>query len=240
MFACENKPAGKKDKKEKIKDGEVTSYYDGAQKLIKAKVTMKNSKQEGIAVQYYKSGKKALEMTYKNGLREGVAIRYFENGTIGQQTMYVNDKMHGVQKKFRENGKLLSEANFFEGKPCKGLKEYFADGSLKTEKDFPKIVVKPVDRIFVDAMYTLKLSLSEKAKEVEFYTGTLSSQKYIGENASRVWSLSNEKNQADIVFTLPPGSLVMEKLNIIAKFKTINGNYYITELPYNVAVENRN
>jgi hypothetical protein len=239
LLSCEDKPSGKKHKKEKVRDGVVKSYYDEAKKMIKAEVTMKNGKQEGSAIQYYKSGRKALEMFYKDGLREGMATRYFENGTVGQQTMYAKDKMHGIQKKFKESGKLLSEAEFYEDKPCKGLKEYLIDGTLKAVKDYPKIVIKPIDRIFMDGMYVLKLSLSEKAKEVEFYTGVLTNQKYIGMDASRVWSLSGNKNEAEIVFTLPPGSLVMEKLNIIAKFKTVNGNYYITEVPYNVAVENR-
>lgn len=240
LLSCEEKPSGKKSKKEKVKDGVVKSYYDEREKIVKAEVTMKNGKQEGPATQYYKSGKKALVMFYKDGLRDGLATRYFENGKVGQQTMYVKGKMHGMQKKFKENGKLLSEVEFYEDKPCKGLREYLVDGTLKSEKSYARIVIKPIDRIFADGMYVLKLSLSEKAREVEFYTGQLTDQKYIGMNASRVWSLSGNKNEAEIVFTLPPGSLVMEKLNIIVRYKTVHGNYYITEMPYNVAVENRN
>lgn len=238
MICCEVGTAKKETKDGK--NGVVRSYFDEAKKMIKSEVTMKDGKRNGPAIQYYRNGKKSIEMNYVKGERDGLSTRYFENGTIGQQTTFVKDKMHGVQKRFRENGKLLSEITFFNNQPCKGLKEYFTDGTLKTEKDFPKIVIKPIDRIFSDATYVLKLSLSEKANEAEFYTGTLTDNKYLGDKVSRAWSLSDTKGEADLIFSLPPGSLLMERINIIAKFKTINGNYYITELPYNLAIENRN
>lgn len=238
MICCEVNSSKKESKDSK--NGIVRSYYDETKKIIKAEVTMKDGKRNGPAIQYYRTGKKSIEMNYVNGERDGLSTRYFENGTIGQQTTFVKDKMHGVQKRFRENGKLLSEITFFNNQPCKGLKEYFNDGTLKTEKDFPKIVIRPIDRIFSDATYVLKLSLSEKANEVEFYTGTLTDKKYLGDKVSRAWSPSDTKGEADLIFSLPPGSLLMEQINIIVKFKTINGNYYITELPYNLAIENRN
>jgi hypothetical protein len=237
MICCEVNSSKKESKDGK--NGIVRSYYDNAKKIIKAEVTMKDGKRNGPAIQYYRTGKKSIEMNYVNGERDGLSTRYFENGTIGQQTTFVKDKMHGIQKRFRENGKLLSEITFFNNQPCKGLKEYFNDGTLKTEKDFPRIVIKPIDRIFTDAIYLLKLSLSEKANEVEFYVGSLTDQKYLGDKALRAWSVDS-KVEADLVFRLPPGTLMMEKINIIAKFKTINGNYYITEAPYNLAIENRN
>jgi hypothetical protein len=237
-ISCENSPTKKVLKSGK--NGIVRSYYDQAEKQIKAEVTMKDGKKNGPAIQYYKNGKKALEMNYLGGDRDGLSTRYFENGKVSQQTTFVKDKMHGLQKKFRDSGKFLSEATFFNDQPCKGLKEYYNDGTLKAEKDYPRIVVKPIDRIFQDATYVLKVSLSEKANEVEFFTGSLTEQKCIGNKASKAWSLTGTKGEADLIFTLPPGSLIMEKINIIAKFKTINGNFYIRELPYNLAIENRN
>jgi hypothetical protein len=51
--------------------------------------------------------------------------------------------------------------------------------------------------------------------------------------------MHTEKGVGKLYYMLPPGGFVMEKLNIIAKVKTDLNNYYITQLSYNLAVENR-
>ena len=235
LVACE--PPGDKKakaaKKEKVSDGVIQSHFKSGK--LRAEIVVKNGKKEGLAVEYYENGNKFQEVNYKEGLQEGIAKKYFETGQLAQETLYKKGKRHGVQRKYRPNGKLVSEAEYFEDEPCIGLKEYLTDGSLK--KKYPSIVIKPVDNILIDGTYVLHLSLSERAKEVEFFVGQLSGGKYIGKDVKTVWT--DKFGKAELPFVVLPGQFIMEKVNIIARWKTTQGNYYIAQRTTNVAIENR-
>lgn len=233
VISCVESP-GKKEKKEsKNEDVVVAKYSDGT---IRAEIQMKDGKKNGKALEYYKSGKLYREIYYVDGKKEGIAKRFFENGKIAQETNYKNDKIHGIQRKFREDGKLASEATYFEDQPCSGVKEFLVDGRPKD--NYPKIIITPVDKTLIDGTYTLQLSLSDKVKEVEYFTGKLSKENYIGMEASKVWT-TDKYGKADITYNVAPGTFIMDKINVIAKIKTPLGNYYITQRSFNVAAENR-
>lgn len=238
LTACDSKPKKKKEAKgeartEKTKDGVTKSYFaDGS---VRAEIPMKDGKKHGVAIEYYQGGIKFQEVEYKEGIKEGVGKRYYATGQLAQQTEYKAGKIHGLQQKFRENGKMSSEARFVYDEPCKGLKEYLVDGSLK--KKYPHIIIKEDNRLH-EGVYALKISMSEKVREVEYFTGKLGPDQEIGPSASKIWTTDRFGN-ADIEMTVLPGQFIMENVNIIAKVKTALGNYYITEKSINVAVENR-
>jgi hypothetical protein len=215
------------------KDVKKTYYPDGK---IHKEVPFKNGSKNGVSKEYYNNGQVFQEVNYENNLREGWAKRYFENGTLSQETPYKNDKMHGVQKKYRRSKELMAEIPYHEGNVCVGLKEYTIDGKLK--KRYPSIVVTPVDRILIDGSYTLEIRLSDGTKGgVEYYEGTLVNGKYIDPTGSKIWNVKNGVGK--LVYRVPRGSFLMEEINIIAKMKTVQANYYITHTTYHLAAENR-
>jgi hypothetical protein len=232
FLSCES-PQKKASKEKHSGNVVVSNYSDGS---IRAEIPMKNGKKDGLAKEFYQSGKLFREIQYQEGVKEGLAKRYYENGQLAQETPYKNDKIHGVQRKFREDGKPASIAEYIDDEPCMGLKEYFTDG--KEKDNFPRIVITPEDRIDTEGLYILHLSLSEKAKEVEYYLGRLTKEKTIDSSAKKIWSTDKNGN-AEIEYPVMPGTFIMDKIHLIAKVKTAQGNYYITERDYNLAAENR-
>lgn len=209
-----------------------TYYQNGA---LHKEMVYENGVQQGFAKEYYKSGKIFQEVMYEGNLREGVARRYFESGVISQETPYHKDKMHGVQKRYRRSGDLMCEIPYYEGNQCIGLKEYTTDGKLK--KRYPSIKITPVDNILLNGTYTLRLQMSDNSKGVEYYVGKLSEGKYIGDEANQVWEIMN--GVGEVNYPMPPGSFLMEEVNVIAKVKTAQSNYYITQSTFHLAIENR-
>jgi antitoxin component YwqK of YwqJK toxin-antitoxin module len=191
--------------------------------------------QQGVSKEYYKSGKVFQEVMYENNMREGVARRYFESGVVSQETPYHFDQMHGVQKRYRRSGNLMAEVPYYEGHLCTGLKEYTIDGKLKQR--YPIIEVVTVDDIRRNATYTLKLKMSDNSKGVEYFVGELTGAKYIGSEAARVTAVEN--GVGEIKISLPRGSFVKEEVTIIARVKTSQSNYYITQSKLNLSIENR-
>ncbi|HEY9048594.1 MAG TPA: toxin-antitoxin system YwqK family antitoxin [Ohtaekwangia sp.] len=207
-------------------------YSDGT---LHKEMVYKDGKQHGIAKEFFRSGKLFQEVPYENNLREGTARRYYESGKLSQETPYHNDLMHGIQKKYRRSGDLMCEVPYFNGNLCVGLKEYTTDGKLKQK--YPSIVITPIDNILLNETYTLQLKMSDGSKGVEFYVGELSKDGYIGTDTQRVWEVIN--GVAEINFPMPRGAFLMEEINIIAKVKTAQSNYFITQNKFHLAIENR-
>jgi hypothetical protein len=230
LVGCSGDNSKSDSKSGKKKNGVVKSYYpDGA---IKSEITFKDGKQHGKAKQYYNDGTLAREIDYANNIIHGWAKRYWETGKLYQETPYDSGKIHGVQKRYNGAGKLTAVATYSQGFDCMGLKEYLVDGSLKTE--YPKIVLKTEDRLLSEASYYIRVSMSEKVKKVEYYMGNLTA----GCMHDRLDPLMPDgKAKARIQFSILPGEIIMENINIIAKVETLAGNTYITQKPFNVAIE---
>lgn len=209
------------------------TYYQNG--ILHKEMVYENGVQQGVSKEYYKSGKIFQEVVYKGNLREGIARRYFESGVLSQETPYHKDKIHGVQKRYRRSGDLMCEVPYHEGNQCIGLKEYTTDGKLK--KRYPSIKITPVDNILLNGTYTLKLQMSDESKGVEYFVGKLSEDKYIGNEAMQVWEIMN--GVGEVNYAMPPGSFLMEEVNVIAKIKTAQSNYYITQSTFHLAIENR-
>lgn len=209
------------------------NYPDGS---LRAEIPHVEGLKHGMATEYYKTGKIFQTIEYAKGLKHGWAKRYWENGNLYQETPYDSGKIHGEQKKYREDGKLASVAVYEYDNPCVDLKEYLLDG--KQKRDYPKIVITPIDNLWRDNEYILRLSVSDKTKSVEFFTGKLTNGRCLGDQASKVWN-TDRNGVGEITITLPPGGFMMEELNIIAKVKTRQGNYYITQRKYNLAIQNK-
>jgi antitoxin component YwqK of YwqJK toxin-antitoxin module len=238
LLSCSGENSKKKNKSPKkdekaLKDGVTKSYY--ADGKLRAEVPFKNGRRNGLAVEYYNNGKKYLEINYVNGRNHGLSTRYYDTGGLYEETMYENGEMHGIRKRYRKDGKLSAEAPYNNGFSCLGLKEYLVDGRPK--KNFPTIEIQPVDRLLKEDRYILRLSMSDKTKNVIFYQGKLEG-KCLGYSQTQI-PMSAEKGVGELVFNLPKGMFVMDEISIVAKVKTPLGNYYVTEKKYNLAIENR-
>lgn len=207
-----------------------TFYPDGK---VHKEIVTNNGTKSGISKEYYKNGQVFQEVNYVANLREGIARRYFDTGVLSQETPYKNDKMHGIQKKYRRSGKLMAEIPYFEGHQCVGLKEYTADGVVKVR--YPSIVVTPIDNL-KEGTYILEISMSDDSKGVDYYTGTLVDGKYIREEMNTIFDTKN--GVARLYFAIPKNDRRNETINIIARVKTAQSNYYITETSYHLSVKN--
>lgn len=232
-YTVEKKEKTVSSKKTKKKTGVNKVYYEDG--TLRAEVNVVDGKRNGLARDFYPNGKPHLEIQYKDGLKHGLTKMYYENGKLYEESGFDTGEKHGIQKKYRQDGKVLAEAKYHFGEPCAGLKEYLKDGSLK--KKYPTIEVTPIDNILKSDSYTLRLSMSDKSKNVTFYEGRLDGN-CIGENVEQVHDTPS-KGIGQIKYYVPHGMVIMERLTIIAKVKTLQGNYYVTSRPYNVAVENR-
>lgn len=216
------------------RNGVITRKYpDGS---LRAKIPVLNGKQHGLAVEYYKNGNKSLEITYVNGIKHGLSRRYYESGTLFKETPYDSGIINGVEKTYRENGKLSAEIPYRNGNPCMGLKEYLTDGTPR--KKYPDIIVKPVDNILKEGKYTLLIYMSDNSRTVEYYRGDLLEGNCLSNFMGNIFE-GKQKGVAELNFNLPPGTFIMEEINIVAKVKTRLGNYYITQKKHHLAIENR-
>jgi hypothetical protein len=215
------------------KDANIIRKYYPDGKIHKEIVT-NNGTKTGLAREYYQNGKVFQEVNYQSNIREGIAKRYYETGKLSQETPYRNDRMHGIQKKYRRSGNLAAEITYYEGHLCTGLKEYTIDGILK--KRYPEIEITPINNIFRSREYILEVKMSDDSKGVQYYTGELVNGKYIREEMNTIWDTKD--GIARIHFTVAPGDIRMEEVNIIAKVKTAQSNYYITQKKFRLSVEN--
>ena len=219
---------------EKEENGVQRSYYPDGK--IHKEISMKDGKMTGSYKEYYKNGQLFHDINFSNNLREGVAKKYYETGVLSQEIPYQAGKLHGVHKKYRRSGDLMCEIPYHEGNLCVGLKEYTVDGKVKER--YPKIVISSIDNILMNGKYSLLISLSDGTKsDVEYFEGQLTDGKYIGDEAGKVWKVENGVGRLD--FALQPGMYLMEELHFIAKVKTYQGNFYITEITHHLAIDNK-
>jgi antitoxin component YwqK of YwqJK toxin-antitoxin module len=213
----------------------VKKYYYSDNKTLYIEVPYVNGIVHGTSKQYFKDGKVFEQVEYVHGVKHGITLRYHENGKLSQETPYDSGRVHGIQKKYRKDGNLLYEAPYHYDKPCVGLKEYYTSG--RQVDKYPEMVITTDNKILTDHRFSLRVSLSGNIKRVEFFKGALTDGKYIGENVETLWM--EKPGVARLDYYLPSGTFVMEKINIIARFKTELGNYKIIQKQFNLAEENR-
>jgi hypothetical protein len=203
---------------------------------LKSEIPYAGKQKHGLAKTYDKDGNIMLELPFVFGKREGQSKRYYEGGKqLYQTTEYKDDRFHGLQIKYRENGDRMSEARFENDFSCLGLKEYYTDNTLK--KEYPKLIITPVDKIQSQGVYTLILSLSERVRKVKYYTGKLTPSGCLHNDLYSVL-LDEQAKTGKLTYNLPPGAFLMDELNIIAAAETLQGNTYVVQQKYNLAIQN--
>lgn len=207
------------------------TFYDNGQ--VRAEVPYKDGKKHGVANNYYENGNVKLSIPYTNGLRNGVSKYNYEDGKLYRETPYLNDKIHGLRKVYA-SGKLQAEIPYHLGIPCTGLKEYYLSGKQKT--DFPYISVNTRDDRLKSGVYYVMVKFSKTHPEDEFWLGNLNQNGCI-ENILSLQQIPTEKGIGTLEMSIPAGAYVMQKLSIIGKHKTKQGNPYVTTRDYNLVIE---
>ncbi|QOI98265.1 MAG: toxin-antitoxin system YwqK family antitoxin [Flammeovirgaceae bacterium] len=222
--ATQNEPA--------VTDGVYKAYFKNGK--LKVEIPYQKGKKSGIGREFYETGIIYQEIEYRNGLKHGLAKRYYENGAIHQVTTYDSNRRHGKLEKFKSDGSVLSVATYYEDEPCRGLVEYLRDGTIK--KNYPTIVITAINSLLKNDTYTLRFSLSDNHRAVEFFIGELSKEGCMINRLEKVDDFDRD-GVATLDFYLPKGTFMMRTINVIAKVKTVQDNYYITEKRYNIAIE---
>jgi len=200
--------------------------------ILLSEVTVKNGRMNGVAFNYYENGKIQNEINYKDGIKEGRVTWNYENGKLYRETQYVNGEIEGIQKKYYEDGKLMAEIPYAKGELQPGTKEYTSDGKLK--KIIPDVIFEAIDKTAFDDKYILRITLSKKQKKTKFTRLV----EFTKGNPIPV-RLDVKDNFAEIVWNIPKGSFIMEKVRLEVEFNTSMGNPVKIETAYNVAAENR-
>lgn len=240
LLSCDPQAQRKKTKGTKEVKQNQLANSDGISKVfykngkLKTEIPYQNGKKNGLAREFYETGIIYQEIEYKNGLKHGIATRYYENGAVHQVTAYDSNRRHGKLEKFKPDGSRLSVATYHEDEPCKGLVEYLRNGTIKN--NYPSIVVTPIDNLLKNDTYTIRFSLSDKHRAVEFFIGELSKEGCLTSRLEKLDDFDND-GVAELHIYLPKGAFLMKSINVIAKVRTVQDNYYITERPYNIAVD---
>jgi hypothetical protein len=211
----------------------IMVYYrkDGS---IRSKAMFKNRYKNGPAYNYYEDGKVQNLIHYKDGFKHGLAIWYYKSGKKYRETNYFEGQKDGVQKFYYETGELKAEVPYKKGQLQLGTKEYTKSG--KIIRDYPRIIVNPIDRLKEENRYYLQFSLDPPRKRVLYYM-----VKKVNGTEAKIGLDSFTKNGvARYPYVLYPGQSVMEKVEIRAEIKSRRKIPVIIRRTYNLAAENRN
>lgn len=222
-------PNEKVDKKKR--NGEVISKH--ANGKVRSVVNYKDGVKHGIAKDFYETGVQRLEINYQDGKKHGQYKMFYEDGTLYKEANYLEDRLHGVEKVFRENGTIMSEAPFKNGFSGLGLKEYTTKNKERTR--YGEIVVKEIDKTAFTNEMILEFSLSEKVRELNFMVGELEDGKFL-HNGLEYLPMKN--NIGSYTVMVPKGQYIMGKFNVVASYKTNQGNICVLQRTYNLSVNN--
>lgn len=225
------KPKPVRKKKEPKRDGLVVSHRKDGK--VMSEINMKDGNMHGLCKYYFPSGNIHTEYLYDNGKLHGELKQYYENGQPYKVVPYTQGKIDGIEKTYKSDGKLLAEVPYKDGQPGIGVKEYGSKGLFKNN---PTIVVEEIDHMLRNNEYILKIYLSDKSTNVEFYLGELTEGKYLNE---KLTSIITKRGVGEMKYTMPPNSFIMDKLNIVAKRTSYQGVAFVTQTKFNVSIENK-
>jgi len=200
--------------------------------ILLSEVNYVNNKKDGPAINYYASGKVHTRLMYKNGVKEGESIWYYKSGKVYRINPFKNGVLDGTQKFYFENGKIMAEVPYRNGQPGVGLKEYSESGELL--KNYPTIRFEEIDQIFLHQTFILKVFLSNESRKVRFYFDDLIDGKYLNSNS---FAIPVKDGVGTKEYRVPPGTVRMEKINVIAIYTTRYGLPYLTQRTYNLALQ---
>ena len=214
-----------------MQDG-MAKYYGESGRLLST-VQYKNDKREGWVTNYnIENGKIATKAYFKNDTQDGPVYQYYREGMLFRLSKYVKGRVDSIITTYWPNGKIKSQNLYHLGEPAIGLKEYDKTGKLLKQ---PDIIVSEINQAALFNKVTLKFSLSNGNRNVEFYIDTLEDGKYFN---PKTHELRNDEGVGSIEYSVYRGNTLIEKISIVAKVTTEYGNKLILHKNYNLAVIN--
>lgn len=95
-------------------NGTIYLYFKDRLCQLKETAEIKNSKKDGVNIQYFENGSIKLKRNYKNGQLDGDFIQYHENGSVKIKGQYKDGKRIGIWKRGSENCVMEEEMNYKE------------------------------------------------------------------------------------------------------------------------------
>jgi len=202
-------------------NGVFKSYRDG---YLYSEVSLKDGIKDGLSTRYYPGGGINTQLFYEDGIKVDTSKWFYTNGKIYRETPYKQGKIHGIQKKYHKDGSVLAEIPYAYGKRKPGLKEISQYGNKVTK--YPSIVIRNEDLRSSSDTYIIHLSLSNNAKRVKFYRGSVINEIV---DIDKLEYLLTENGQSHIRFIEKPGYTGETEIPLIAEYITRAGNKkYIT------------
>ena len=87
----------------------------------------------GIAVAYYRNGRKMTEACYKDGKQDGLKSHWYESGQKWVERNYKDGKMHGPYTMWYENGQWRRTGNHMDGKMVGIWTHWYENGQQRDE-----------------------------------------------------------------------------------------------------------
>jgi len=202
-------------------NGVFKSYRDG---YLYSEVSLKNGKKDGLSTRYYPDGGINTQLNYKNGMKVDTSKWFYTNGKIYRETPYMKGKIHGIQRKFYKDGSTKAEIPYSNGKRKPGLKEISQYGNEVTK--YPSISIRNEDLRSSSGFYIIHFSLSNNAKKVKFYMGSVVNETI---DIEKLEYMLTENGQSSIRLVEKPGFTGDTEISVIAEYITRAGNKkYIT------------
>jgi len=239
-----------------IDDVEVrTQNYENGQTRAEARYL--NGKKNGLSRVFYPNGRLHSEIAYVNDMKEGVAKNYYQTGPMSSETVYRNDERHGTMTKYHENGKVYYQCNYENGQlhgkrtvfsnaghkksemeydngvPLAGAKRFRPNG---TEKPPVSILFRMEDQSKLTGQAQLHIALSEEFKEVQYFRGVLTSEGALSDQYGRLSTINNSPVTV-MTYRVMEGSMVMDKVEIVARATDVDEQVYLVAGTYNLVLD---
>lgn len=155
---------------------EIRKIYD-ADGNLKSQIILKDGKINGDAITYYPGGQISTMVKYVNNKKEGVEKKYYQRGGQLYRTRpFILGKVNGIEKRYYKTGGLKTEQEFRFNNPSIGLIEYSINGRILS--DYPKIEFNIIRERDYAEQVLLIFYMSDKSKNVTYYSGKLLKNKY--------------------------------------------------------------
>jgi antitoxin component YwqK of YwqJK toxin-antitoxin module len=219
----------------KVKNGMrngITKNYDEKGRLIST-AELVNDKYEGWMINYNPNNNKVTARAmYRDDQQNGPATLYYSDGELYREMNYVDGRVDSIVKTYWPGEKLQAEVYFKMGQPGTGLKEYDKNGNPVKQ---PTIVIKEVDQLSLFNKIELKIFLSDRSKDVDFYKGELLDGKYLHAKTPMIFS---RNGTASLYYTVPKGRAIRETISIVSRSRTEYGNTLVLCRVYNLSASN--
>lgn len=212
------------EKTEAVVKDPFTEYQYYADGKVKAEIHIDNFKRfHGDVKKFYRDGKLKSIINYDHGITIN-SKQYYENGNLEMEFPYKEGEKHGKRNKYWESGSLQSVLEYQNGEPVAGLIEYKESGEKVTT--YPSLKIEQINQLKENGKYYIDVYFSSNPQKGIYYIGQLQNG-LIPLDAEKISSVKGGKGR--IVLNAAPSDYSMQKLHIIARFKTGYGSIYITE-----------